>query len=76
MNDDEALRKRLRRLVAEADGAVQVAVADLTALLDEASRLRQSNSRLRRQNRRLRLRLQRARESIDEAGPGEGDDEQ
>ena len=53
---DEARRKRLRRMLQ--DGAAQVAVQadDLRWLLDEVSRLQQSNDRLRRQNRRLRLR--------------------
>lgn len=52
---DDARRKSLRRLLNE-DGVVTVAADDLRWLLDETSRLQQSNDRLRRQNRRLRLR--------------------
>ena len=49
-------RKNLRRALKEEASVVSVAAEDLRWLLDEASRLRQSNDRLRRQNRRLRLR--------------------
>lgn len=53
---DDARRKNLRRLLSKEDGVVTVAADDLRWLLDETSRLQQSNDRLRRQNRRLRLR--------------------
>ena len=56
---DDARRKRLRRLVQVEDGALTVSSVDLRWLLDEASRLQQANDRLRRQNRRLRLRQER-----------------
>ena len=54
--EHEARRKRLRRSLP--DGSTEVAIGsdDLRWLLDEVSRLQQSNDRLRRQNRRLRLR--------------------
>jgi hypothetical protein len=60
---DEARRKRLRRLLKDEREQLTVAAEDLRWLLDEASRLQQANDRLRRQNRRLRLRHER------EAGP-------
>lgn len=53
---EEARRKRLRRLVKGDDQAIQVACEDLRWLLDETGRLQQANDRLRRQNKRLRLR--------------------
>ena len=53
---DDARRKRLRRLVKGEDEAVQVTSEDLRWLLDETGRLQQANDRLRRQNKRLRLR--------------------
>lgn len=53
---DDARRKRLRRLVKGEDEAVQVASEDLRWLLDETGRLQQANDRLRKQNKRLRLR--------------------
>lgn len=55
---EEARRKRLRRILqSAADGEdVAVAAADLRWLLDEVGRLQQGNDRMRRQNRRLRLR--------------------
>lgn len=53
---DDARRKNLRRALKEEASVVSVAAEDLRWLLDEASRLQQSNDRLRRQNRRLRLR--------------------
>lgn len=53
----DARRKALRSL-AKAGGQAAVGSDDLLWLLDECSRLQQSNDRLRRQNRRLRLRLQ------------------
>ena len=56
---DDARRKRLRRLVQVEDGALTVSSVDLRWLLDEAARLQQANDRLRRQNRRLRLRRER-----------------
>ena len=52
---DEARRKRLRRLVKGDAQEIQVACEDLRWLLDETGRLQQANDRLRRQNRRLRL---------------------
>ena len=52
---DDVRRKNLRRLLSE-DGVITVAADELRWLLDETSRLQQSNDRLRRQNRRLRLR--------------------
>ena len=52
---DEARRKRLRRMLDDAGGQVAVATSDLRWLLDEVSRLQQGNDRLRRQNRKLRL---------------------
>ncbi|MAD32474.1 MAG: hypothetical protein CMJ88_01780 [Planctomycetes bacterium] len=52
---NEARRKRLRRLVKGDELAIQVTCEDLRWLLDEAGRLQQANDRLRRQNRRLRL---------------------
>jgi|JRYL01.1.fsa_nt_gb hypothetical protein len=51
-------RRRGLRSLAKAGGQAAVASEDLLWLLDECSRLQQSNDRLRRQNRRLRLRLQ------------------
>lgn len=51
---DDARKKSLRRLLNQDGGEVAVAVDDLRWLLDEASRLQQSNDRLRKQNRRLR----------------------
>jgi hypothetical protein len=65
--NDEARRKRLRRLLDGAGGKVAVDPGDLRWLLDEVSRLQQGNDRLRRQNRKLRLR--RDRDSAD----GDGD---
>ena len=53
---EEARRKRLRRLVKGDDQAIQVACEDLRWLLDETGRLQQANDRLRRQNKRFRLR--------------------
>lgn len=64
---DDARRKNLRRLL-KGDDVVSVAVDDLRWLLDETSRLQQSNDRLRRQNRRLRLR------SGDDSSDGDGDE--
>lgn len=52
---DDARRKNLRRLLKDGTDVLNVAADDLRWLLDEASRLQQSNDRLRRQNRRLRL---------------------
>lgn len=52
---NEARRKRLRRLVKGDAQEIQVACDDLRWLLDEAGRLQQANDRLRRQNRKLRL---------------------
>ena len=63
---DDARRKRLRRLVKGEDEAVQVASEDLRWLLDETGRLHQANDRLRKQNKRLRLRHGR------DAAPAEG----
>jgi len=51
---DEARRKRLRRLVRGEDQQVSVACEDLRWLLDETGRLQQANDRLRKQNKRLR----------------------
>ena len=56
---EEARRKRLRKLVKGDDPAIQVACEDLRWLLDETGRLQQANDRLRRQNKRLRLRHER-----------------
>ncbi|MEC8253412.1 MAG: hypothetical protein VX044_09375 [Planctomycetota bacterium] len=53
---DDARRKRLRRLVKGEDEAVQVTSEELRWLLDETGRLQQANDRLRKQNKRLRLR--------------------
>ena len=52
---DDARRKSLRRLLKDDEVDLTVAARDLRWLLDETSRLQQSNDRLRRQNRRLRL---------------------
>jgi len=64
---DDVRRKNLRRLL-KGDEVVSVAADDLRWLLDETSRLQQSNDRLRRQNRRMRLR------SGDDSEGGDGDD--
>ena len=56
MTKHDARRKNLRRLLKDDADVVSVAANDLRWLLDEASRVQQSNDRLRRQNRRLRLR--------------------
>ena len=63
---DDARRKRLRRLVKGEDAAVQVASEDLRWLLDETGRLQQANDRLRKQNKRLRQRHDR------DAAPADG----
>jgi hypothetical protein len=52
---DDVRRKNLRRLLSDDEVELTVATKELRWLLDEASRLQQSNDRLRRQNRRLRL---------------------
>jgi hypothetical protein len=53
---DEARRKRLRKMVKADDQELRVSCEDLRWLLDETGRLQQANDRLRRQNKRLRLR--------------------
>ncbi len=68
----EALRRRLRGKVHDAQGAVSVDADELRTVLDELGRLQQSNDRLRRQNRRVRLRLQRAGLADEPAGGDEG----
>lgn len=68
--NDEARRKRLRRVVNDAGAQVSLDAEDARWLLDEVGRLQQSNDRLRRQNRRLRLRAQ-AGGSGDDAAPDE-----
>ena len=70
--NDEARRKRLRRVVHDADAQVSVDTEDLRWLLDEVGRLQQSNSRLRRQNRRLRLRGRTDAAASDEPVGGDG----
>ena len=45
---DDQRGERLRRKLGKSDGPVEVAAADLRWLLDEVSRLSQSNERLRR----------------------------
>jgi hypothetical protein len=52
---DDARRKNLRRLLKDGAGQLEVSAEDLRWLLDETSRLQQSNDRLRRQNRRMRI---------------------
>jgi hypothetical protein len=52
---DDARRKNLRRLIKDGAGDLNVSAEDLRWLLDETSRLQQSNDRLRRQNRRMRI---------------------
>ena len=69
---DDARRKRLRRMCKEEGDELTVASEDLRWLLDEASRLQQANDRLRRQNRRLRLRHERDGAPSDDAGDDEG----
>lgn len=71
---DDARRKRLRRVLEDAGSEVQVSTVDLRWLLDEVGRLQQGNDRLRRQNRKLRLRSERS--GGDDAGIDElaGDD--
>ena len=53
---DDARRKNLRRQLKDGVEEVTVAASNLRWVLDELSRVQQSNDRLRRQNRRLRLR--------------------
>ena len=65
---DEARRKRLRRLVKDEDQQVQVACEDLRWLLDETGRLQQANDRLRKQNRKLRLKSPAAHDGAGDAG--------
>ena len=62
---DEARRKRLRRSLQDGSAEVTVSNPDLRWLLDEVSRLQQSNDRLRRQNRRLRIRHGQSEEIAD-----------
>ncbi|MGC6487395.1 MAG: hypothetical protein ACON4Z_07100 [Planctomycetota bacterium] len=75
---DDARRKRLRRLVKGEDEALQVASEDLRWLLDETGRLQQANDRLRKQNKRLRQRQDRGAAPADgasrDAAPGDGGD--
>lgn len=75
---DEARRKRLRRLVKDEDQQVQVACEDLRWLLDETGRLQQANDRLRKQNKRLRQRHDRDAAPADgvsaDAAPADGGD--
>lgn len=60
---DDARRKNLRRQLKDGVADLNVSAADLRWLLDETSRLQQSNDRLRRQNRRMRVKA---------GGEGEG----
>ena len=53
----EALLKELRARLKRSGDAVTLGAAQCKLLLDELSRLQQSNERLRRQNRRVRRRL-------------------
>jgi len=54
---DDVRRKNLRRLLKDGAEVLNVSSDDLRWLLDEASRLQQSNDRLRRQNRRMRIKV-------------------
>jgi len=74
-DDLESLRKTLRTKLR--DGAeFTIGAAAVRLLMDELSRLQQSNDRLRRQNRRVRLKLQRAGLATDEpADAADGDGE-
>jgi len=57
-DDFAALQKELRARLRRSGDAVTLGAAQCKLLLDELSRLQQSNERLRRQNRRVRRRLQ------------------
>ncbi len=67
---DDARRKNLRRLLKDGAGDLSVSAEDLRWLLDETSRLQQSNDRLRRQNRRMRIKT-----GGEVEGEGEGEAE-
>ena len=54
---DDTRRKNLRRLLKDGAELLNVSAEDLRWLLDETSRLQQSNDRLRRQNRRMRIKV-------------------
>ena len=67
---DDARRKNLRRLLKDGAGDLSVSAEDLRWLLDETSRLQQSNDRLRRQNRRMRIKTG---GEVEGEGEGEGE---
>ena len=67
---DDARRKNLRRLLKDGAGDLSVSAEDLRWLLDETSRLQQSNDRLRRQNRRMRIKTG---GEVEVEGEGEGE---
>ena len=69
---DAARRKNLRRLLKDGAGDLSVSAEDLRWLLDETSRLQQSNDRLRRQNRRMRIKTG---GEVEGEGEGEGEAE-
>ncbi len=67
---DDTRRKNLRRLLKDGAELLNVSAEDLRWLLDETSRLQQSNDRLRRQNRRMRIKVG----SDDDASAADGQD--
>lgn len=67
---DDTRRKNLRRLLKDGAEVLNVSAEDLRWLLDETSRLQQSNDRLRRQNRRMRIKVG----SEDDASAVDGQD--
>ena len=67
---DDTRRKNLRRLLKDGAELLNVSAEDLRWLLDETSRLQQSNDRLRRQNRRMRIKVG----SEDDANAVDGQD--
>tara|TARA_R110002096_G_scaffold13763_11_gene48479 strand:- start:125 stop:424 length:300 start_codon:yes stop_codon:yes gene_type:complete len=71
---DEVRRKNLRRLLKDGAGKLTVAAEDLRWLLDETSRLQQSNDRLRGQNRRMRIKAGGDGEALPDEAPDEAID--